>query len=76
MLNRLRLLGVDPAIDFHYAADLYRNVRRFGHTIRSMVDCLIASVAIRTEAILVHKDRDVDRIAAVAPDLRTESLLD
>nr|WP_257787488.1 MULTISPECIES: hypothetical protein [Actinoalloteichus] len=41
-----------------------------------MVDCLIASVAIRTEAILVHKDRDVDRIAAVAPDLRTESLLD
>ncbi|ASO22394.1 hypothetical protein FHR81_004249 [Actinoalloteichus hoggarensis] len=75
VLNRLRLRGIDPAIDFHYAADLYRNVRISGHTVRSMVDCLIASVAVRTEAILVHRDRDFERIAAVASDLRSESLL-
>lgn len=69
-------LDVDPEVDFHEAAHLYRAVREAGHTVRSSIDTLIAAVALRRNAILVHKDRDFDRIAAVAPKLRTDSLHD
>ncbi|MBP2476924.1 putative nucleic acid-binding protein [Crossiella equi] len=69
-------LDLDPAVDFHQAADLYRAVRRAGDTVRSLVGCLIASVALRTGARLVHKDIDYERLAAVAPGLRTMPLFD
>ena len=54
MLGGLVQLGIDPAIDFSQAADLARAVRRTGHTVRSAMDCLIASVALRRNAILVR----------------------
>lgn len=38
-----------------------------GMTVRKLVDCLIAAVAVRTRATLVHEDSDFDAIAAVAP---------
>lgn len=53
-LSSLTLLGVDPAVDFHTGSELYRAVRKTGHTVRSMMDCLIAAVALRTGAVLVH----------------------
>jgi predicted nucleic acid-binding protein len=68
------VLDIDVSIGFHQAPDLYRAVRRTGHTIRSLVDCVIASVALRRAAVLVHKDIDFDRIAAVAPDLMVRSV--
>lgn len=74
VLGGLVQLGIDPAIDFSQAADLARAVRRTGHTVRSAVDCLIASVVLRRDAILVHKDVDFERIGAVAPRLRLESI--
>lgn len=49
------------------AADLYRAARRRGVTVRSMVDCLIATSALRHGLTLVHRDRDFDAIAKVAP---------
>lgn len=67
-------LDIDPEVDLHEAANLYRAVRQSGHTVRSSVDTLIAAVALRRNAVLVHKDHDFDRIAAVAPNLRTEAL--
>lgn len=70
VLGSFPMLDVDVTIDFHQALDLYRAVRRNGHTVRSLFDCVIASVALRRGAELVHKDKDFDRIAAVAPDLR------
>lgn len=76
VLNRFVVMGVQPAADFHAAADLYRETRRRGYTIRSTVDCLIAAVAIRTEVIVLHRDRDFDVLAEVASDLRCCSLLD
>ncbi|RBM15491.1 VapC toxin family PIN domain ribonuclease [Prauserella sp. PE36] len=69
-------LDIDPQLDFHQAAHLYRAVRESGHTVRSSIDTLIAAVALRRGAVLVHRDRDYERIAAVAPKLRTEPLLD
>ena len=70
---RWQLLGLprlgDPlAVDlFLDAAELYASARRRGFKIRSSVDCLIASIAIRHKTPLWHFDRDFDRIAEFSP---------
>jgi predicted nucleic acid-binding protein len=67
----LPLLSVDIAVDYHDAAAIYRAVRGTGRTVRRMNDCLIAAVAARTGATLVHRDADFDGIAdAVGLDVR------
>ncbi len=63
------MLSLDPDIDFLVAADLYRAVLADGGAPRSMLDCLIAAVALRHDAVLVHRDRDYARIGTVAPRL-------
>jgi len=70
----LRLLPVDASVDYRDAAVVYRAVRRGGNTVRKTMDCLIAVVAARTGATLVHRDRDFDVLAAALPDLRVRSL--
>ncbi len=57
-------LAVDLFLD---AADLYVSARRRGLQIRSSVDCLVASIAIRHRTPVWHFDRDFDRIAAFLP---------
>jgi hypothetical protein len=49
--------------DFEAAADLYRVCRRRGATVRKMIDCLIAAVAIRDRLTLLHNDRDFEILA-------------
>ena len=73
-LSGLPAINLEPDADFELAADIYRAVRRGGHTVRSMIDCLIAAVAHRSGAELVHRDVDMERIAAVLPGLRSRSL--
>ena len=51
------------ATDFEDAAVLYRRCRQQGGTVRKLIDCLIASVAIRAGAPVLHKDADFDVIA-------------
>jgi predicted nucleic acid-binding protein len=46
---------------------LYAAARREGRTIRSLVDCLIACVAIRHDVPLLHKDVDYDVISTISP---------
>jgi predicted nucleic acid-binding protein len=60
----LRLSEID---DFRRAAELYRRARSSGHVIRSLVDCLIASVCIREDASILHNDADFDRLASCTP---------
>jgi predicted nucleic acid-binding protein len=68
-----RLLGlcdyapVEGPADYEDAADIYRACRAGGETVRSLVDCLVAAVAIRSGAAVLHRDRDFDRIARHAP---------
>lgn len=69
-LSSLEMVRVDPEVDFDLAAEIYRAVRRSGHTIRSSNDLLIAAVAIRTDLPLLHADKDFDRVSAVLPELR------
>ena len=49
--------------DFESAAAIYRTCRRQGATPRSLLDCLVAAVAIRVDAAVLHRDRDFDLIA-------------
>jgi len=72
-LGTLDQLGVDPAQDFRAAAALARAVRRTGHTVRTVTDCLIAAVALRHDTEVWHCDEDYVRIASVA-DLRQRDL--
>jgi hypothetical protein len=46
------------------AADIYRQGRRKGLTIRSATDCLIAAIAIRNGVPVWHKGRDFEAIAS------------
>ena len=48
---------------FLQAAEIYRQGRQKGFTIRSSVDCLIAAIAIENRVPVWHRDRDFDAIA-------------
>lgn len=52
---------------FEDAATIYRMCRKEGITVRSLIDCLIASVAISEDLEVLHHDRDFDAIARVVP---------
>lgn len=74
MTSGLRLISVDAAVDYRAAAVAYRAVRARGHTVRKIQDCLIAVVAARAGAVLVHRDLDFDLLSGIMPDLRVRSL--
>jgi predicted nucleic acid-binding protein len=65
------MLQVGGLETFERAAMIQRACRAGGETVRSMTDCLIAAVAIRDGATLLHADRDFDTIARHTP-LRPE----
>lgn len=44
------------------AADLFRRLRSRGLTIRSTIDCVIANLAVRHDALILAKDRDLTLI--------------
>lgn len=75
LINGLPTLSFDPRLRFRDAAAIYRQVRSAGHTVRALNDCVIAAVAMAHDVVLLHKDRDFERIRAVtslktvAPDL-------
>lgn len=58
-----RLSDPLPVATFLEAAEIYRQGRKKGHTIRSSVDCLIAAVAIENRVPVWHKNRDFSSIA-------------
>ena len=63
-----------PMIEVEYlshiqAARMYRDLRSKGITIRSIIDCLIATIAIENNLVLLHKDRDFEMIGNHYPDL-------
>jgi len=64
------LLPVDKLETFEAAAQLYRQARAKGFTIRKSTDCLIAAIALEQGSLLVHNDRDFLALAAVEPRLR------
>jgi predicted nucleic acid-binding protein len=62
LLARATLIHTE-AVDYEEAAALYRFCRRRGETVRKLIDCLIASIAIRTGSSILHCDTDFDVLA-------------
>ena len=61
LLARAVMVAVTPA-DYDDAAALYRRCRRQGETVRRLIDCLIAAVAIRADTPILHHDPDFDAL--------------
>jgi predicted nucleic acid-binding protein len=49
------------------AARIYFDLRRSGRTVRKIIDCCIAQIAIEQGLTLLHNDRDFETIATVRP---------
>ncbi|MDO8885859.1 PIN domain nuclease [Candidatus Oleimmundimicrobium sp.] len=52
------------------SAQIYRACRRRGLTIRKLVDCFIAQIAIENGLVLFHNDKDFDSIAKTIKELQ------
>ena len=64
----------DGKTSYEQAAQIYRKCRKQGITIRSSIDCLIAQCAIENDLILLHNDKDFDKIASIIPTLKTQKV--
>lgn len=62
LLARASTVPTEP-VDYDAAAALYRTCRQGGHTVRKLIDCLIAAVAIRDNVPVLHRDADFDVLA-------------
>jgi len=49
--------------DYLLSANIYRNCRKRGKTIRKSIDCLIASIAINNNLKLFTRDRDFKQVS-------------
>jgi hypothetical protein len=54
-------------VTWRNAARIYFDLRGSGITVRSPIDCCIACVAMEAGALLLHRDRDFENIAAITP---------
>jgi len=57
------ILRVQGLVTFERASAVWRACRTAGEPVRNTLDCLIAAVAIREGASVLHADRDFDVIA-------------
>ena len=62
LLARATVLPTGPA-NYDQAASIYRHCRREGETVRKLIDCLIAAVALSADVTLLHRDTDFEAIA-------------
>ena len=62
LLARGTILHTKP-IDYDQASILYRQCRANGETVRKLIDCLIAAVAIRNDVAILHLDANFEVLA-------------
>ncbi len=65
-LRRLLARGTDfqaMSMDYDHATVLYRQCRTNGETVRKLIDCLIAAIAIRNRITVLHQDADFEVLA-------------
>lgn len=67
LLTSFGWVRVDAVADFEGAARLYRQCRNNGITPRGLIDCMIATIAMRSGNHVLAADRDFERIADVVP---------
>lgn len=63
-----RFVMIMPSLTTHVqAAEIFGGCKKKGITIRSLVDCLIASLALEYDLSILENDRDFNQIATVFP---------
>ena len=62
LLGRTTVLPTTAA-DFELAAMLYPTCRTRGETVRKLIDCLIAAVAVHADVEVLHADADFATLA-------------
>ncbi|MEA3510878.1 MAG: PIN domain nuclease [Actinomycetota bacterium] len=67
LLTSFRWIVADAVADFEGAAQVYRSCRSEGVTPRGLIDCMIVSIALRTDSTVLSADRDFARMAEVLP---------
>lgn len=67
LLGQCEYIRTSAPDDFEQAAALSARCRQAGFTIRALTDCLIAAVALREGAAVLHADRDFEALARCAP---------
>lgn len=67
LLHSFGWISCEPVADFEGAAKIYRACRAGGITPRGLIDCAVASIAIRSGAELLAADRDFEAMATVVP---------
>lgn len=61
-------LLINPTIETHIqAAEIFDACKKKGFTIRSVIDCLIAALAMEYDLTLLEKDKDYSYISKVVP---------
>ncbi len=63
LLQRFEIEPLAALRDSEDAAAIHRRCRRAGKTVRSLIDCQVAAVALRMDMPVVHRDHDFDVIA-------------
>jgi len=59
---------INPTLETHIqAAEIFDACKKKGFTIRSVIDCLIAALAIEYELTLLERDKDYSYMAKVIP---------
>jgi len=67
LLTSFSWIPTETTADFEGAAHIYRSCRSNGVTPRGLVDCMIASIALRTDATVLTADHDFALMAGVIP---------
>jgi predicted nucleic acid-binding protein len=72
-LQRFVIEPTAPLRDAEDAAAIHRRCRRAGQTVRSLIDCQVAAMALRLGETVAHRDRDFEVIRSHC-GLRTQPL--
>ena len=75
LLHRFDVEPIAALRDSEDAAAIHRRCRREGDTVRSLIDCQIAAMAIRLGVPVAHRDRDFE-VSSEHCGLQTVPLLD
>lgn len=67
LLTSFGWIPADAQTDFEAAARVYALCRRSGVTPRGLIDCMIATIALRSDAPILAVDGDFELIASVVP---------
>lgn len=62
LLQRFPIEPLAPVRDAEDAAAIHRRCRRGGDTVRSLIDCQVAAMALRMGVPVAHRDRDFEVI--------------